>query len=208
MKNKKPLEWRSYQCDIRADESGHVITGKPIVFGSETDLGYCREVIEAGALDKADLTDVRFMVNHDFNKIPLARSRKNTSTSTLQLHLADDGLEIMAALDSENNADARSLYSAIKRGDITGMSFCFTISEDEWEDIDSDSPLHKIRSIGKVIEVSAVNFPAYPDTEIDARSAGTVETVKRSLDNARAQKAEAVETALKLEKEKIKLWRF
>ena len=79
----------------------------PIVYDSKTDLGYFAEVIERGSLDKTDLKDVRFLVNHDTNKIPLARSRNNNKNSTMRLKPTDKGLEIEADLDVENNADAR-----------------------------------------------------------------------------------------------------
>ena len=72
----KELDLRSYNCEVRAekDESeGAVIVGRPIVYDSKTDLGYFEEVIEKGALSKTDLSDVRFLVNHDTSKLPLAR---------------------------------------------------------------------------------------------------------------------------------------
>ena len=81
MKRTTPLEERAYTFEIRAeaDEAkGAKITGRPIVFEQKTDIGgFFQEVIDARALDKTDLTDVRFLVNHDFSKIPLARSRRN-----------------------------------------------------------------------------------------------------------------------------------
>ena len=84
---KPELERRSYAFDIKAEENEneHIITGRPIVYNSRTDLGFFDEVIDQGALDGADLTDVRFLVNHDTRKIPLARSRRNllwTESST------------------------------------------------------------------------------------------------------------------------------
>ena len=134
MKNKKELINRSYNFEVRAteDEKGKVIEGRPIVYDSMTDLGFCSEIIEAGALDNADLTDVRFLVNHDISKIPLARSRKDNENSTMQLGVDEQGLFIRVYLDIESNTEARNLYSAIQRGDITGMSFMFSI-EDELE---------------------------------------------------------------------------
>ena len=82
---KKELERRSYNFEVRAEgtETGGIITGRPIVYNSRTNLGYFDEIIESGALDKADLTDVRFLVNHDTSKLPLARSRRNTPNSTI-----------------------------------------------------------------------------------------------------------------------------
>lgn len=73
----KPLEQRSYNFEVRAEETdaGNIITGRPIVYNSRTDLGWFDEIIEPGALNNTDLTDVRFLVNHDTSKIPLARSK-------------------------------------------------------------------------------------------------------------------------------------
>lgn len=206
-KNKKELESRSYSFEIRAEEGekGNVIEGRPIVYEQKTDIGPFDEIIEKGALDKTDLTDVRFLINHDLSKIPLARSRKNTDSSTMKLTVDDKGLGIRVTLDTENNADARSLYSAVKRGDITGMSFMFSVEADAWEDEQSDHPLRRIQKIGTVVECSAVTFPAYPQTSIDARSEqAAVETAaQKVLENARAAHfGKSVETDIELAKAK------
>lgn len=187
---KKPLENRGYTFEVSAehnDEHGDYITGRPIVYESKTDIdGMFEETICRGALDGADLTDVRFLVNHDLSKIPLARSRRNNKNSTMQLSVDNDGLEIRVNLDTENNADARALFSAVKRGDITGMSFMFGIEQERWEDEESEYPKRFIEKISTVVEVSAVTFPAYEDTEIDARNKEALENAKRALENARA----------------------
>ena len=181
---KKELERRSYTFEVRAEntERGHVITGRPVVYNSRTDLGLFDEIIEAGALDHTDLTDVRFMVNHDTSKIPLARSRRNNGNSTMLLTVDSEGLGIRVDLDTENNADARALYSAVERGDVDGMSFAMAVRGDKWDDLTSEHPTRRVTDISKVVEVSAVTFPAYTATTIDARS-------KEALDNARAQAA-------------------
>ena len=126
------LERRSYSFEVRAEqgESGDIITGRPIVYNSRTNLGFFDEVIEAGALDSADLTDVRFLVNHDVSKIPLARSRRNNGNSTMKLTPDASGLNIVVRLDTENNSEAKALYSAVQRGDITGMSFKFSVDSE------------------------------------------------------------------------------
>lgn len=202
-KMKKELERRAYSFEIRAEEDNgeKIITGRPIVYESKTDLGYFDEVIARGALDGADLKDVRFLVNHDTSKIPLARSRRNNGNSTMQLSPDYEGMAIRVRLDVENNAEARSLYSAIERGDITGMSFMFSIDSAEWSDIESEHPTRTITKIGTVVEVSAVTFPAYEATEINARSLETLENARAAVDTARAQ---SVDTDNTLELEKAK----
>lgn len=190
MKNKpekNSMVTRSYNAEFRADEeTGNTIIGRPIVYDQKTNLGYFEEVIERGALNGANLKDVLFFVNHDTSKIPLARSRNNNKSSTMQLRVDNNGLEIEAKLDVENNSEAKSLYSAISRGDITGMSFMFNIDEEEWENLDSDLPLRHIKKISIVREVSAVCFPAYEATSINARDKVALDNAKMTLDNVRA----------------------
>lgn len=204
----KPLEQRSYNFEVRAEKTnkGSVIVGKPIVYNSRTNLGWFDEIIEPGALANADLTDVRFLVNHDISKIPLARSRRNNGNSTMHLTVDDSGLSIEVQLDTENNGEARSLYSAVQRGDISGMSFMFGIDDEEWENLESDHPTRHIRAISTVVEVSAVTFPAYESTEISARSKEALDNVRSTLDKVRQQTAALVDTnELKLLKEKTKI---
>lgn len=184
---KKEYVKRNYKFEVRAEESetGAIIVGTPIVYNSRTNLGYFEEIIEQGALNNCDLTDVRFLVNHDTSMIPLARSRRNNGNSTMQLTVDERGLSIRVSLDIENNADARALYSAVQRGDISGMSFMFSIDGEKWEDLESDLPLRRIKSISCVLEVSAVTFPAYDSTEIDARDKTALDNAKNALDSAR-----------------------
>lgn len=204
-----PLERRNYAFEVRAEQDeqhGNVIVGRPIVYNSVTDIcGMFAEIIEPGALDGADLTDVRFLVNHDISRIPLARSRNNNDNSTMLLTVDENGMGIRATLDTENNSDARALYSAVSRGDISGMSFMFSVADERWEDENTDYPTRHILKIASVIEASAVTFPAYPDTEIDARS-GALENARAALESARKtarKKPEGDAAALELAKAKI-----
>lgn len=202
----KPLENRAYAFEIRAKDSegGNIITGRPIVYNSRTNIGYYDEIIEPGALNNTDLTDVRFLVNHDLNKIPLARSRRNNGNSTMQLFVDNNGMGIEVILDTENNSEARALYSAVQRGDISGMSFLFSIDSEEWEELDSDHPLRRIKEIGTVVEVSAVTVPAYESTEINARSKEALDNARRAVETARSQEQKSVDTDEDLELLKLK----
>jgi HK97 family phage prohead protease len=174
--------------DIRAVENQNIIEGHAAVYGQTTDIGgYFYEVIERGAFDGCDFDDVLFSANHEWQKIPLARSRRNNGNSTMQLQIDEKGLFIKATLDTENNAEAKSLYSAIGRGDIDGMSFIFFVKEERWEGLDTDMPTRHILKVKKVMEVSAVNFPAYTGTDISARDQAVLDNAVRVLDNARSQ---------------------
>lgn len=198
-------EIRAFNFEIRAEqneEHGHIITGTPIVYEEQTNMGWYAETIARGALTDTDLRDVRFLVNHNTDMIPLARSRNNNANSTMQLSVDPErGMDIRVDLDVENNADARALYSAVERQDISGMSFMFSVDGDNWEDLESDYPKRTITSIGKVFEVSAVTFPAYEATSIQARGLSeTLESAKTSLESAKAEKRE-----IERKKQKIRI---
>ncbi len=187
--------FRDFVCEVRAandEERGNYITGQPIVFGDMYDVGgMFGETIDEGALDNTNLKDVRFLVNHNFSMIPLARSRNNNANSTMQLEKVQGGLNIRANLDTENNATAKELYSAVSRGDISGMSFAFLVDGETWENLDSDYPIRHITSISSVFEVSAVTAPAYEATSIEARSdVEALENAKTLLENERQKQAE------------------
>lgn len=188
-------ELRAFDFEVRAEqneEHGHFLTGQPIVYNEQTDMGWYDEIIDDGALADTDLKDVRFLVNHNTDMIPLARSRNNNTNSTMQLEVVPGaGMSIRVDLDTENNADAKSLWSAVGRGDISGMSFMFMVDKDAWENIDSDHPTRHIRSISKVFEVSAVTFPAYAATSIQQRGiSDALDSARESLESVRAAAAE------------------
>lgn len=198
-------EIRAFNFEVRAnnnEDHGNFIEGRAIVYDAPTDMGWYTEIIDSGALTDTDLKDVRFLINHNTDMIPLARSRNNNDNSTMQMKVVDgEGMDIRADLDTENNADAKSLYSATERGDIDGMSFMFTVDGDTWEGIDTEHPTRHIRSIGKVFEVSAVTFPAYEQTSLEARGlTDALENARASLDSALAEKR-----AIEAKKQKIRI---
>ena len=198
MPNKR--EVRSLTFEVRAEENeqhGAHLVGMPIVYEQVIQYGWRRETINKGAVDAAtDLKDVKFLIGHNVNMVPLARSRNNNENSTMQLKPVENGVEIRVDLDIENNQDAKTLYSAVKRGDITGMSFMFTVDKSMWEDEDSDNPIRRIMHIDKVFEVSAVAFPAYDSTTMQAASDHAPEgdddplesALKRELQDVRERK--------------------
>lgn len=201
---KEKVELRAFTFEVRAEQDekhGNILTGRPIVYDQKTDLGWYDEIIEQGALADTDLRDVRFLVNHNTDMIPLARSRNNNANSTMQMSVDDEGMAIRVDLDVENNSEAKNLYSAVERGDIDGMSFMFLVDGDKWDDIESEHPTRMITKIGKVMEVSAVTFPAYEQTSISARGLDSaLDSAKSSLDSVKAE-ARAIE----LKKQKIRI---
>lgn len=180
---------RDYEFEVRAESDethGNYLAGRPIVYNASTNIGgMFNEIVERGALDNADLRDVAFLVNHDKAKLPLARSRRNNINSTMQMEIDSEGMLIRVDLDTENNSEARALYSACKRGDISGMSFAFSVDGEEWTGLDTDMPTRHITSISRVVEVSAVTWPAYEQTSIEARNSEALESAKEALEKAK-----------------------
>lgn len=158
------------QTEQRNDNQDELmLVGTPILYDTPTQIGTgvnaYTEVIQRGALDGVNLNDTRLLYNHDMNKVPLARTPK-----TMQLSLSQVGLEMRAELaDTE---EAKSVWKAIQRGDLSGMSFAFKISEDgqKWEKRADGRLYRTITKIQSLYEISIVPFPAYPSTSVEARS--------------------------------------
>lgn len=203
--DKKDLIMRGYDWsyETREEDGQGIIEGHPVVYDQLTDLGYFDEIIEKGALDKTDLRDVRLCLNHD-TSVVYARSRSNTPESTMRIWVEEDGLHFRANLDMENPL-AKAYYSMIERRDIDKMSFMFSVDGDTWEDLDSEHPTRHINSIGSIVEISAVTFPAYDSTEIQARSKEALESARQQLESERQQKRTSLERDLELLKAKTKI---
>lgn len=146
--------------EIRASEN-RTLEGVAIVFNQPAKIGAMTEVISPDALRGVDLDGIVLITNHDGSGIPLARSPK-----TLALTVTDKGLEMRASLpDTEQ---ARAVYEAVKRGDLSQMSFAFDIGA---ADYDEQTQTRTITQISKVYEISIVNYAAYTQTHVEARKA-------------------------------------
>lgn len=183
-------EQRKYLIrEVRAVDSGagKIIEGHAAVFDVTANIGGTfNEIIERGAFGGTDMADVALLVNHDSSRVPLAR----TTSATLTLAVDNVGLAFRAKLDVENNPAARSLCSAVERGDLRGMSFSFTVELDEWQDLNTTMPTRRIKKIRRVYEISAVTYPAYEATDVKvARSAS------KALASARRSASGAAEIA-------------
>jgi HK97 family phage prohead protease len=199
-------ELRSFgMLDIDAQDDGSTIEGHAAVYDQKTSIGgWFDEVIERGAFDECNFDDVLFTANHGMEKIPLARSRRNNKSSTLQLATDEKGLKIRASLDRENNADARALHSAVSRGDIDGMSMIMVVGEERWEDLDTNKPTRFVQKVKRIWDVSAVNFPAYRGTDIDARGQAALDNAARVLESARLTVETEKRSADQLEIERLR----
>ena len=152
------MEKRSYE--IRAASEPLKLEGVAVVFNQPAQIGNVTEVIAPEALRGVDLSDIVLITNHDGAQIPLARSPK-----TLSLEITDKGLEMRAELpDTEAG---RAVYEAVKRGDLSQMSFAFDIGDSTF---DEAAQTRTITQISKIYEISIVNFAAYKQTTITARA--------------------------------------
>ena len=146
---------------LREADSGQTVTGYAAVFGSEADIGgWWREQIKPGAFTKAIQGDVRALVDHDSGRV-IGRTVSGT------LRLAEDDHGLAVEIDLPDTTDGRDIGALIARGDVTGMSFGFVVTHDEWDET-VDPPVRTIHEVD-LFEVSAVAFPAYEATEISLR---------------------------------------
>lgn len=170
--------------ELREDAGGPGLRGYAALYGSLSEYigGMFRERIAPGAFSGvlAKSPDVRCLINHEPSAI-LGRTR----SGTLQLRNNPKGL-LVDLPTLPNRSDARDLLESVKRGDVSQMSFAFVGALDEWAEEPIDGEMCLVRTIHdfrELLDVSAVTFPAYPDTEIGLRSA--VASAKDYLDKHR-----------------------
>lgn len=161
------LKTMETRADAAAAVEALILAGRALVYDTPTLIndgkgGSYTEIIKAGALDGADLSDIRLFYNHNLDRVPLARTPK-----TMQLSTSAAGLDFEASLP--NTPEARSVYEAVKRGDLNECSVAFTVPEGG-DRYDAATNTRTIYKIAKIYECSVVPFPAYPQTSVEARS--------------------------------------
>lgn len=152
-----------------------VIEGYAIIFNSlSEDLGGFKEIIAPQAINGVDISDVKCLINHDFNYV-IGR----TKADTLELSVDEKGLYFKCKLP--NTSYARDIYENIKMGNVNQCSFFYTLPPNDdtartWSNKDGDY-VQTINKIDELIEVSVVTIPAYKDTEVTVgqRDAGLKE---------------------------------
>ena len=188
---------RNYPAEFRTDETTGLIEGIPIVFDTPTDIGgWFEEIIVKGAISKDVIKDVRFFWNHNIDEKAIARTIiPIEKLGGLKLEIEEEKVTMLAN-PNRKRTDANDLYLAIEDGVINAMSFMFGVKEERWEDEDTNYPKRFITKIDPLIEVSAVNFPAYATTDIHARREAATEIDRAVLERMRQKrKAGAVSTA-------------
>ena len=187
-------EKRTFTGTVNYREDGEgmpkEIGGIAAVINSVTDLGYFEEVIMAGAFDNAlnKDYDIRCLFNHEAELI-LGRTKANTCKVFVN---GDGNLEYTWVPDYENPTHM-SVVRSIMRGDITQSSFAFTIKEQTWSESTKYGTMGKrtIKVIEDLYDVSPVTYPAYEDTEADARSIAQLRDQELEIEAAKQSQASA-----------------
>ena len=187
-------ERRTFTGTVHTREDGEgmpkEIGGIAAVINSATDLGYFEEVILPGAFDNALSKDydIRCLFNHEAELI-LGRTKANTCKVFVN---GDGNLEYTWVPDYENPTHM-SVVRSIMRGDITQSSFAFTIKEQTWSESEKYGSMGKrtIKVIDELFDVSPVTYPAYADTEADARSIVAMRDQEQEIEEAKRSQASA-----------------
>lgn len=193
---------RNYPAEFRADSESGLIVGVPIVFDTPTDIGgWFQETIVKGAISEEVLKDVRFFWNHNIDEKAIARSViPIDKLGGMKLTITDKGVNMLMN-PNRKRTDANDLCLAIEDGVINAMSFMFGVAEERWEDEDTDYPKRFITRIDPVIEVSAVNFPAYATTDIHARRDTAADSDRAALEKMREVRKASEETEAKAKRD-------
>lgn len=194
---------RNYPAEFRAVSESGLIEGVPIVYDTPTDIGgWFQETICKGAIKKEVIKDVRFFWNHNIEEKAIARTIiPLDKLGGMELIPTDTGVN-MRMNPNRKRSDVNDLCLAIEDGVINAMSFMFGVKSERWEDEDTDYPKRFITEIEPLIEVSAVNFPAYASTSINvARGDLLTENDKALIGQLKARRQAATESAAKEKRE-------
>ncbi|MCC2248852.1 HK97 family phage prohead protease [Virgibacillus sp. AGTR] len=167
MKTEEIRELVTDKIEIREDDDGNrTLTGYAVKWEMKSQvLGLFykfREQFQKGAfLESLNDDDQRYLWSHDVSKV-LGRTKNGT------LRLKEDNIGLRFEVDLPNTTLGNDTYESIKRGDVDGVSFGFRAIDDEVDEPEDDMPLRTVKK-AKLLEVSAVAFPAYPDSEVSAR---------------------------------------
>ena len=146
------------------EDDGMTIVGYAAVFDRTTVLWECdgveyKEVISRGAFEGTDFKNCCLKYNHVGGAYARVRG------GSLQLETDDYGLKFTAKL--LDTTDSTDLYKKIRGGLIDKCSFAFTVDEEEYDRL---THTRTVKKIGKLLDVSVVDIPAYEDTDVSARS--------------------------------------
>jgi len=177
------------ECSIRSEDGDTpTITGYAAVFDSPTQIMNFTEVVKPGAFTRAinENQDVRALVDHDKSKI-IGRTKAGTLT------LTEDDKGLRAEITPPNTTIGRDLVENIRNGNISQMSFGFTVKDEEITRDDKGMITRNLTDLN-LFDVSAVTYPAYKDTEIAVRSETTEQIDKLvSISNEEPEEVDPID---------------
>lgn len=163
------VAWPEIDMEVRAVGDGMEFTGYAAVFDSPSeDLGGFREVIKPGAFTRSINAarnggrDIKAFLNHN-SDVVLGSTRAKT------LRLTEDARGLLAEITLPDSVWGQPVAAAVRRGDISSMSFGFSVTPkgDSWNDTRTERTLHEVR----LFEVSPVTgWPAYAATSASVRT--------------------------------------
>lgn len=157
------------RCELRSENEGRHISGKAISFDTQSnDIGFI-EILHRGCITQEliDSSNIVFLYNHDYNQVI---ARANKGKGTLNIDLREDG--VYFDLDVPNTTMGNDLLENIRLGNITQCSFGFRYANEEgaYKDEKIDDVWYRnVYKIGELFDLSAVTYPAYDDTYVNAR---------------------------------------
>ena len=157
------------RCELRSENEGRHISGKAISFDTQSnDIGFI-EILHRGCISQEliDSSNIVFLYNHDYNQVI---ARANKGKGTLNIDLRDDG--VYFDLEVPNTTMGNDLLENIRLGNITQCSFGFNYANEEGAYKDEkigDVWYRNVYKIGELYDLSAVTYPAYDDTYVNAR---------------------------------------
>ena len=181
-------EKRSITSELTVQTDSRLVEGYSLLFNTESrDLGGFKETISPEALDGViEQSDIFCLLNHQNDRGILARSKNGNGS--LMLEIDERGLKYL--FEAPKTALGDELLEYLKRGDITGSSFAFSVAEDEWNALDNGTYTRTIKKFNKVYDVSPVFNPAYTETTVAKRS---LEGIKEAEELAKQKEAERLE---------------
>jgi HK97 family phage prohead protease len=176
------------ELEIRAKgDAPPVLLGYAAKFNKRSEnLGGFYEKIAPGAFDDVMGDDVRCLRNHNPDLL-LGR----TTAGTLTLSQNKTGLRFENT--PPNTSTGRETVESVRRKDITGCSFAFTVKEDDWVER-GDVLMRTIVKVDRLYDVGPVTYPAYSDTTVAARALNDTAVAKRSLEAWKAKRDGWVDT--------------
>jgi HK97 family phage prohead protease len=169
----------SSQVEIRKEGDAEYFEGTAVPIGEVTDLGYFTEEVARGAFDEVLNDDVRGLFNHDSNYV-LGRNKSGTMKLTV-----DNKSARYKILYNPNDPDHVRVMEKVKRGDVSQSSYAFSIKDAVWETRNGKD--HRvIQKFSRWYDVSAVTYPANPNTSVAKRSLDSVKNEGKNTDHAKA----------------------